>query len=336
MKHSRYGHYGVMVVAWSLVFLAASFSLPGLSGELSAAGMTTIRLSESSEVEGKEMLLGSIAEIDGPDMNLKRSLEKVLVGKSPPPGKSRRLDAQYLKLRLRQNRIDLSAVQLIMPAAVTVTRSHVEIKKVEIEQIVSGFIRSNLSAEYETARITNIRVPERLVLPKGRITYDVRLPGNAELMGNCPLSVTFIVNESFKKRIWTSATIEFLTDVLVTRKPIGRHKPITENDIELVQMDLAKLPANALADPDVVLGQRAKRALNAGTVLRTNLVELPPLVKRGDMVVIVLESKGLKITALGQVKRKGKLGERIPVINFDSKKVLYAQVVDANTVKVNF
>jgi flagella basal body P-ring formation protein FlgA len=54
------------------------------------------------------------------------------------------------------------------------------------------------------------------------------------------------------------------------------------------------------------------------------------------MVMIVAETQGLKISALGQVKKKGALGDRIPVINFESKKVLYARVVDANTVKVDF
>jgi flagella basal body P-ring formation protein FlgA len=54
------------------------------------------------------------------------------------------------------------------------------------------------------------------------------------------------------------------------------------------------------------------------------------------VVVIIVETEGLKATALGEVKKKGRIGERIPVINFDSKKILYARVVDANTVKVDF
>ena len=58
--------------------------------------------------------------------------------------------------------------------------------------------------------------------------------------------------------------------------------------------------------------------------------------KRGDVVVIIAETAGFKITALGQVKKKGRLGERIPVTNFDSNKLLYGRVLDANTVKVEF
>ena len=102
------------------------------------------------------------------------------------------------------------------------------------------------------------------------------------------------------------------------------------------KMDLADLPSDVIRDPEEVLGKRTKRAISAQTVLRPDLVEFPPVVKRGDVVVIVAETEGLKVTALGEVKKKGRIGERIPVINFDSRKVLYARVVDANTVKIEF
>jgi flagella basal body P-ring formation protein FlgA len=70
--------------------------------------------------------------------------------------------------------------------------------------------------------------------------------------------------------------------------------------------------------------------------MRANLVEYPPLVKRGDVVIILVETSGMRITALGQVKKKGRLGESIPVMNYDSKKILYARVLDSSTVKVDF
>jgi flagella basal body P-ring formation protein FlgA len=101
-------------------------------------------------------------------------------------------------------------------------------------------------------------------------------------------------------------------------------------------MDLSNVPANVITEPEAILGKRTRRAIGAKTILRTDLIEFPPLVKRGDLVMIIAESDGFKITALGQVKKRGRLGERIPVINFDSKKILYARVVDANTVKVDY
>lgn len=70
--------------------------------------------------------------------------------------------------------------------------------------------------------------------------------------------------------------------------------------------------------------------------LNSDLVELPPLVKQGDVVMIAAESETLRVSALGQVKEKGRRGERIRVLNLDSKKEVYALVVDGTTVKVEF
>jgi len=159
---------------------------------------------------------------------------------------------------------------------------------------------------------------------------------NRELVGQIPFAVSFDVNGKPYKRVWATVTIEVLAEVVVTKKPLGRHKPITEDDITVLKMDLAKVPSDVITDPEVVLGKRTKRAIGSSTVLRANQVEFPPLVKRGDVVVIIAETQSFKITALGQVKKKGAIGDRIPVINFESKKVLYARVVDSNTVKVDF
>jgi flagella basal body P-ring formation protein FlgA len=155
-------------------------------------------------------------------------------------------------------------------------------------------------------------------------------------MGPCSIAVDFSVNGHFEKKVRATATVEVWGPVVVTRKPLGRYKPIVEDDIVLQTMDLANLSSNVLTDPAAVLGKRTKRAIGAQTPLRADSVELPPLVKRGDLVVIIAQSKGLKITTRGLVKKKGRLGDRIPVVNVDSKKVLYARVIDSNTVQVDF
>ena len=81
---------------------------------------------------------------------------------------------------------------------------------------------------------------------------------------------------------------------------------------------------------------RARRTIYGNTVLREDLVEMPPLVKRGDLVTILAEVGTLRITALGEVKATGRRGERISVVNLDSRKRLFARVIDARTVKVDF
>ncbi len=320
---------GLMLAA----LLAVSFVLASVLG---ANQMTTIRFNEHVEIEGDEVLLGQIATIEGSDIKLNQHLKNIVIAKAPLPGNARQFDAKYLHRRLNQYHIDLTTVIVQAPSQVVVKRGHIDIAKNEIEKIVSEFIAQQAPPDNTTMCIKEIRVPANVRLPRGHITYKVSAPRNRALMGRCPIAVDFSVNGKAHKKVWATAMIEVLGPVVVTRKPLGRHKPIAEDDIEIQTLDLANVPANVLTDLEAAIGKRTKRAISAQIPLRADSIELPPLVKRGDLVVIVAESESLKITTLGQVKKKGRLGERIPVVNLDSKKVLHARVVDANTVKVDF
>jgi flagella basal body P-ring formation protein FlgA len=321
--------------AATFVLLAVALIL-GTAAELSANPSTTIRIRDRVEIDGEDVLLGQIAEIEGGDARLVRQLAGILIGNAPLPGNSRQYDQSYLKLRLKQCDIDLAAVILEAPERIEVSRSCIKISREKIEEIVSGFLLQNIPRENKDVRIKEIRVPEEVVLSKGSVAYKVTASDDQPLKGKCSIGVEFSVNGYDKKKIWATAVIEVRGPVIVTRKPLGRYKPIDAEDIELKTMDLSDLSDDVISDPQAVLGKRTTKAIGAQVPLRADSVELPPLVKRGDLVVIIAESKGLKITTRGQVKKKGRLGEQIPVVNLDSNKVLYARVIDANTVKVDF
>ncbi|MGD8666779.1 MAG: flagellar basal body P-ring formation chaperone FlgA [Desulfobacterales bacterium] len=298
--------------------------------------MATISVKDRVDVDTAEILLGQIATIEGADARFNQRLKDILIAKAPLPGDTRQIDQKLLQKRLKQHHIDLAAVIVEAPPQMVVTRSHFEIQKEEIQKIVSEFIIQQTPQENKNLRIKKIQVPDSIMLPKGRITYRVTAPRNRRLIGRCPLNVHFSVNGRAEKKLWVTVELEVLGSVVVTRKPLGRYRPITAEDIEVQTMDLANLPANVLSDPEAAIGKRTKRAIGARMPLRADNIELPPLVKRGDFVTIIAESENLKITTLGQVKKRGRMGERIPVVNLDSKKVLHARVIDANTVKVEF
>jgi flagella basal body P-ring formation protein FlgA len=301
-----------------------------------AAPTAIIRVHDRIAIDSDEVLLGQIAGIEGSDTRWIQQLKGIVIGRAPLPGKTRQYDQRYLQMRLKQHHVDLSTVILQVPQIVEVVRSAVKIEETELKQIISDFILHNISQDNKTVRIKEIRVPQSVILPKGHVAYKVAAPRSGELKGKCSIAVDFSVNGHSQKKVWATATIEILGPVVVTRRPLGRHKPIAEDDIELQTMDLSDLPDGVVADPEAVLGKRTRRAIGAQTPLRADLIELPPLVKRGDLVVIIAETNGLKITTLGQVKKRGRLGERIPVVNMDSKKILYARVIDSKTVKVDF
>jgi flagella basal body P-ring formation protein FlgA len=336
MKISNYEFQAYNYLFSIIIFLLIFFGVPEITREIDAADLTRIRILPNVQINDEDILLGRIAGIEGHDPLLVQKLSRIVVARAPLPGESRTLEKQAFKMRLKQNGIDLTQLALHIPAQVVVTRNYIEISREKIKMLVSDYIQKTILKNHADGSIKDIQVADSLQLPNGRISFKVIPPRNRDLLGKIPFSVHFDVNGKFYKRVWATATVEVLAEVVITKKPVGRHKPITEDDIELLKMDLAKLPSGVITDTEAVLGKRTRRAIGAKTVLRADLVEFPPLVKRGDVVVIIAESSGLKITALGEVKKKGRLGESIPVMNFDSKKILYGRVLDSSTVKVEF
>jgi flagella basal body P-ring formation protein FlgA len=185
-------------------------------------------------------------------------------------------------------------------------------------------------------KVEELHVGADRTLPEGRVTYRVLPPRHIRSLATVPLLVVFDVDGRFQKRIRATARVEALASVVVAAQPIGRLKPISTDDLKMERMNLAELPIGVMTDGDDIIGKRARRNIDAGDILRPDLIEMPPLVKRGDMVVIVAESEGIKVTATGEVKSDGLRGEQVKVVNLDSNKRFSARVVDKETVMVDF
>jgi len=322
----------IAAIVWVLIILP----LPGLTGHIFAAGINTVQVFERSEVNDDKIRLGEIAKIKSEDSALLKKLSEIFITNAPLPGKSRRIDESLIRNRLQQNDIDLSKIRLRVPRKVEVSRSFIEISKKKIEKIILDFVYGIVPWEKEQVSIKKICVSNSAFLPRGKITYEVVAPRKTDFLGNVPLSVCFKVNRQLEKRIWATVNIEVLREMVVTKRPLRRYQMITKNDIHLKKMDLSKMKSNAMTTLEEVLGKRTKRAIKTDEVLRRDHIELPPLVRRGDVVSIVAESNGLRITALGEVRKKGRRGETIKVLNIDSKKCIYANVLDSETVRVDF
>lgn len=320
-------------------FFIAFFTsaMPGTPRPAFAAPVVVVDVSRQSEVNKDEICLGDISQVTGVDRKLVRELRGIEIGRSPLPGKSRSIDEARIQLRLKQYDVDVSQVALHVPDNAEVTRGVERISKETIQEVVLAYIRRAVIPRNEKIRVKEIQFDKEIILPKGVVTFKVEPPVEREWSGKMPLAVSIYVGEELEKKVWAVADVEVLKKVIVAKRPLGRYREITEDDIEVQEMDVANLPSNALADLGDILGKRTRKAVNVRAVLRTDMIEFPPMVKRGDVVTVLAESAGMRITALGVVKvREGREGERILVENIDSKKGIYAQVVDSKTVRVDF
>jgi flagellar basal body P-ring formation protein FlgA len=201
---------------------------------------------------------------------------------------------------------------------------------------VKAYIARHAPWKPDQLKITRMTYDQTSSVPAGKLGFHVAAPKHTDWLGPIPFRVQIMVDGQVAGRVIAPATIEVWSDVVLAVKPLGKFQPIEADDIQVKKMNLARVPANVIVRVDQVLGQRAKHNIAANSVLRSDQVESPPVVRRGEVVQMVAESAVLRVAAKGIAKENGTVGERIRVMNLRSRKIVYAQVVDHQTVQVEF
>jgi len=175
-----------------------------------------------------------------------------------------------------------------------------------------------------------------LVLPQGLVTLSPQLPGRADRAGRLPLVIQIKVGDHYQRRIRLSADVKIHQTVIKTTRLIKRGDILSSEDVELENITTIRPQAKVLMDLVEVVGYRAARNIPRGRAVTANFVVKPPLIEKGDPVTIVVKKGFMKITAPGIAREKGFKDGIVEVTNVQSKKTVFARVVDKKTVEVRF
>lgn len=122
--------------------------------------------------------------------------------------------------------------------------------------------------------------------------------------------------------------------VAVLARPVEIGQRLSAEDVSFIRHDAGTLSKNSLIHPEQVVGREIKRSLKAGTVLNSDMLDAPLLIKRGEQVSIILIRPSLKIEMAGTALSAGRLDERIPVRNNSSQITVNARVIATGIVQV--
>ncbi|NOY77240.1 MAG: flagellar basal body P-ring formation protein FlgA [Calditrichaeota bacterium] len=152
--------------------------------------------------------------------------------------------------------------------------------------------------------------------------------------GSNLLDVTVYSLGGVYKEFSTIARVKTFDQVVVAKRMLDRHQKITEDDIQIQRVETTQFRRHFFRRDEAIVGHRTRQIIQKGKVIFANMVELPPVVKRGDVVKIKIILKNVEVTALGQALEDGRLGQTIHVKNISSGKRLQAKVINEKTVKV--
>jgi len=286
--------------------------------------LTTIELKENVCLSGEEIFLKDIANMSTTFLN------EVYIGKMPLPGRKRCITQDYVKLRILQAKIKEEDFKLTGSNKVTITAFSQKLDMEEVTKRAKSYLLDMISGN-QRVEIEPLGTPKDIILPQGKIEYEMSLINNPNLRNNVYISVDIKLDSKKYQTIRLGFKIRRFANVVVTTKPLTRYHILTPLDIKIVEREVSYLNPVPL---DEVMGKRLKIALEDGRILTYDLIEIPPLIKRGDVVTIKREDEFLIIGAKGIAREDGRLGDKIRVENTTSKKIITGIVEDDKTVVV--
>ncbi len=123
--------------------------------------------------------------------------------------------------------------------------------------------------------------------------------------------------------------------VWVAARDLPRGALLAEEDVRVERRESRRTPSDASrADSDAIVGMQLRRSVREGRVLRDRWLEPASTVKRGQVVRLVVRSGGLQILGKGRAVSDGAVGERIRVVNLDSRREIVGRVARDGSVHV--
>lgn len=122
--------------------------------------------------------------------------------------------------------------------------------------------------------------------------------------------------------------------VLTAARPLPRGAVLKPSDLLPLSRDVAALPHGYFTDAGRLIGMQLKRPLHAGDTISPAAVTAPTLVERGQQVLLRAAVDGIQISMKGEALEDGASGERIRVRNLSSRRVVEAEVIGRNQVRV--
>jgi flagella basal body P-ring formation protein FlgA len=132
------------------------------------------------------------------------------------------------------------------------------------------------------------------------------------------------------------AILMSLLPVAALAESVVPTRTIRANDM-IEPQDLTLKPIanpNAFTRIHDVVGQEARVTLYAGRPILFDDIGPPAVVSRNEIVVLRYQTSGLTILTEGRSLERGGIGDRIRIMNLDSRTTLFGQIQEDGSVRV--
>lgn len=194
-------------------------------------------------------------------------------------------------------------------------------------------VRSAFS-EAEDLEVRWSKLPRLGVLEGQNLDIHASLLRDMDNRGPVFVEIEFRKGSSIVGKRSATAKVSVYKEILVAAENVDRHTVIGPGSVKLERHDIRAQRGKCLTSVESAVGLRATRIITAGKPVFEESVEMIPLVRRGQKVLLVVSIGGITVSAHGTSQGDGVRGEEITVKNDRSGKRLSGIVVNEGVVRV--
>jgi flagella basal body P-ring formation protein FlgA len=143
-----------------------------------------------------------------------------------------------------------------------------------------------------------------------------------------------LIAEQGGKRWYVPVRVHWWATAIVMKRSVSARSLLTADMLKKTRTDIAGVNGRWIDNAAELIGMRLNRRMDKGDLLQSSFVRRPPLIKRGDLVQILLDIGSLHVRAEGKALRTVARGERILVRNLRSHEVIQAVAEDRGVVRI--
>ncbi|MBT3354366.1 MAG: flagellar basal body P-ring formation protein FlgA [Candidatus Scalindua sp.] len=300
------------------------------------AGKIEIDLKAKVTLEEDEITIADIATVTGDDEDLVNEVKSVVIGNTPGANSTRRINLSFIRMRLNSSNVDVSDVTFTDAKSTLVSIESTKIKGLEIAQKAKEYLLEFLPMDDRESTVELGRIPADQWVPKRRdkINFNITLIDTSKDRGKIELIVSASTDSKRFFKVPVYFNVRVFEFVAITKRKLRRKQPITRENLIIARRDTTRVRGMAFSSIDDLKGMMTLASVQANTILTDYMVEIPPTIKQGSLVKLIVQKSGFKIVTKGLAQQTGYKGDVIKVKNMNSKKLLYGQIVNSDSVNV--
>lgn len=296
-----------------------------------------VTVNKEGIVWGKDILLGSIANISCADSQRYQALVNMDLGYLGQPGAKRTLTEYVLQLKIRSSGVDISNITWSIPPTVTVVRASQTLTGAQLGQAAEAAIKKQLLANGEKRKWTLkvLGTPRDMILPPGPVAFDAQLPFGVNYSAPTLVYVYLKVKGEPAGRAVCRLQLDVYGDVVTAAHFVKANQPLTMDDLRVVSKPINNNGSTYITDPTMAVGRISYYPLEPGEILRDDILAKPIIIQVGSRIYIEACRGPIVAQAEGIAQSNGRKGEYIKVRNVKTGAVLSGKVIDSHSVQVD-